>query len=282
MTVRIVTDSTCDLPAAVVSRYGIRVVPLYIHVGNREYLDGIDLSREAFYDQLPSYDHHPTTAVPSASKFHAIYNSLADEGATEVLSIHIASSLSAIASVARVAAGETTAVPVTVFDSRQLSLGTGFLVETAAKMASLGHTVNEIKNALDSQIKRTRVFALLDTLEFLRRSGRMSRFMAGFGSLLQIKPILTVKDGRIEAFEKQLTSKRAMARMRELVYSECPKGNPGAYLALGQGDAQNEARQLAEEFCQQLGLTEVPVYELPPAILTHAGPGVIEISFFVR
>ena len=124
MTVRIVTDSTCDLPAKIIAEHDIRMVPLYIQVGNREYLDGIDITREEFYKRLPNFPEHPTTAVPSPLKFHAVYDALADEGASEVLSIHISSTLSAISNVARTAASEPPSVPVTVLDSRQLSLGT--------------------------------------------------------------------------------------------------------------------------------------------------------------
>ena len=110
MTVRIVTDSSCDLPAGVIARYGICVVPLYINVGSQSYLDGIDLTRDEFYKKLPNFPVQPTTAVPSPQKFRAMYDALADEGASAVLSIHISSSLSAIVNVAQVAAQETASV----------------------------------------------------------------------------------------------------------------------------------------------------------------------------
>ena len=138
MSVRIVTDSTCDLPAEVIARYGIHVVPLYINVGKHGYLDGVDITREEFYTRLPTFAAHPTTAVPSTERFRAAYNTLADEGASEIVSIHISIALSAVVDVARVAAQDTTSVPVMVIDSQQLSLGTGFMVETAAKMAAAG------------------------------------------------------------------------------------------------------------------------------------------------
>ena len=141
MTVRIVTDSTCDLPADTIARYGIRVIPLYINVGNQGYLDGIDISREEFYTRLPSFSTHPTTAVPSTERFVVEYNTLADEGASEILSIHISTALSGVMHVASIAARETATTQITVFDSRQLSLGTGFLVETAARMAAAGSSM---------------------------------------------------------------------------------------------------------------------------------------------
>ena len=187
MTVRIVTDSTCDLPAEVVAQYGIYVVPLYINIGSKDYLDGVDISREEFYRKLPTYPVQPTTAVPSPQKFHAVYEALADEGASEVLSIHISTALSAVVNVAQLAAKETTSTTVTVFDSRQLSLGMGFQAETAAKLAQAGCSVAEILVSLNDQIKRTHVAAALDTLQFLRRSGRMNSVISTIGELLQIK-----------------------------------------------------------------------------------------------
>src|SRR5512136_1460622 len=125
MTVRIVTDSTCDLPAETIARYGIGVVPLYIHVGKQSFLDGVDITREEFYTKLPTFPVHPTTAVPSTNRFRALYDTLAEEGASDVLSIHVSAGLSAVADVARTAARETASAAVTVLDSGQLSIGTG-------------------------------------------------------------------------------------------------------------------------------------------------------------
>ena len=186
MTVRVITDSTCDLPASVVADLGIQVIPLYIHVEGQDYLDGIDITREQFYTRLPNFKDHPRTAVPSMLKFRSMFDDLAEKGATEVLSIHISETLSAVADVARSAAAETQSVPVTVFDSRSLSLGTGFLVQTAAELAKAGHTVKEIVEKLEEQVKRTYVSAALDTLKFLRRSGRMNGVVSTIGELLDI------------------------------------------------------------------------------------------------
>jgi DegV family protein with EDD domain len=130
--IRIVTDSTCDLPQSVVDDHQITVIPLYINIGKKAYLDGVDMSREAFYRQLPTFNPHPTTAAPGTNIFQQTYERLAEAGATKILSIHIAETLSATVNIARGAAKETTAVPVTVLDSGQLSLGMGFMAQTAA------------------------------------------------------------------------------------------------------------------------------------------------------
>lgn len=268
MTVRILADSTCDLPASVVSQLGICVLPLYIHIGNQDYLDGIDITREEFYTKLHTFREHPTTAVPSPQKFCAIYDALAEEGATEVLSIHISGALSAVLDVARIAAQETTSVPVTVFDSRQLSLGTGFLVETAAKLAASGSTVSEILEILNSQVKRSHVFAVIDTLEFLKRSGRMNGFIANIGTLLQIKPILTMYDGK-PGTERVRTRERATKRLLEMLreVGEIER------IAIVHTNAPARVAELRTWAASLLSNDEIMVTDITPVIGAHIGPG---------
>lgn len=270
MTIRILTDSTCDLPAPVVSALGITVLPLYIHVGNQDYLDGIDITREEFYKNLPTFPKQPTTAVPSPQKFRALYDALAEQGASAVLSIHISTSLSAIVNVAQVAAQETTSVPVTVFDSRQLSLGTGFLVETAAKLAQAGHSVTEIIASLNDQIKRTHVFAALDTLEFLRRSGRMNAVISTIGELLQIKPFLKMYDG-VPSAERVRTRKHAMKRLVDLL----SEFRPYEKVALLHSDALDRAQTLLQEVKDFLPNGEIWLEQINPILGAHLGPGVV-------
>jgi DegV family protein with EDD domain len=268
MPVRIVADSTCDLPAEIIARYGIGVVPLYINVGKQGFLDGIDLTRDEFYTRLPTFPVHPTTAVPSLQRFHAAYGALAEEGATAILSIHISTALSAVVNVASVAARETTSVPVTVLDSQQLSLGTGFLIETAAKLAAAGGSVPEILAVLKAQIKRSHVFAALDTLEFLKRSGRMNRFMADLGTLLQLKPIMTMYAGKPGA-ERVRTRERAMARVVEMLREVGPLERV-ALVHTCAPDRVAELRALAAALLPQ---DDLLVADITPAIGAHIGPG---------
>jgi DegV family protein with EDD domain len=270
MTVRIVTDSTCDLPADIISRLGICVLPLHIHVGDRDYLDGIDMAREEFYEKLPTFAEHPTTAVPSPQKFRAMYDSLADEGASEVLSIHISSTLSATLNMAQTAAQEITAVPVTVFDSRQLSLGTGFLVQKAAELALEGRSVREILDVLEEQIKRTHVWAALDTLKFLRRSGRMNRVLSTTGELLQIKPILKMYDG-VSGVERVRTRKKAINRLVDRLQAY----SPFEKLAFLHSAALEEARALQNAIRELLPNTETWFEVINPVLGAHIGPGVV-------
>ena len=271
MSVRIVADSTCDLPAETIARYGIQVVPLYINVGNQGYLDGIDITREQFYTRLPSFPTHPVTAVPSTERFVAAYNALAEEGADEVISIHIAESLSAVANVARVAAKETTSTQVTVIDSGQLSLGTGFLVEKAAEMAAAGSTVAEILPVLEDQGKRSYVFAALDTLEYLKRSGRMNKYVAGVAALLKIKPIMTMNNGK-PGSERVRTHEKALKRVISLVAAVGKLERVALVHTHATAEALAELRSMATNLLPQGPiLTE----DITPVIGAHIGPGAL-------
>jgi len=277
MPVRIVTDSACDLPNETINNYGIGIVPLYINIGKSGFLDGIDITREQFYQNLPTYPVHPTTAVPSLQKFRTIYNSLAEKGASEVLSIHVSKALSAVVDVAQSAAQETTTIPVTVFDSRQLSLGTGFLVETAAKMAVAGSSIRDILAALNDQIKRSYVFAALDTLEYLRRSGRMNHFMSSLGSLLQIKPILTMYDGKPVA-ERVRTRSRALQRLVEKLEG-VGKLEQIAIVHTHALERITELRTMAASILPKGNILET---EVTPVIGAHLGPGVLGFAVVAK
>jgi fatty acid kinase fatty acid binding subunit len=216
MTIRFVTDSACDLPKAVIEQYDICVVPLFINIGNVSYQDGVDLSREDFYQNLPDYHPAPKTAAPGPAQFQAAYDKLVDEGASAIISIHISESLSNTIEAARLGAKDFTRVPVTVIDSQQLSLGVGLLVVTAAQAAAEGKSVEEIVTIVEEKSQRTYTFAALDTLEYLRRGGRMSLAVASLGEILRIKPVLKMNKGEATA-ERVRTTRRAVERLIELI-----------------------------------------------------------------
>ena len=270
MTIRIVTDSTCDLPPEVIKEYGIAVIPVLIHVGSQEYRDGIDLSREQFYEELPGMKPAPTTAAPGHYAFRQTYERLAAEGATEILSIHISHKLSAVVDIARQAAQETKTVQATVFDSRQLSLGMGFEVEIAAEAMSASRSMSDILARLEAQIARTHVFAALDTLEYVRRGGRMNGAITALGDLLQIKPILKMYQGDPTA-ERVRTRAHAVKRLKELL-AECA---PFERVALVHTGAEARAQALLEEVRDRLPGGEIWMQEINPVLGAHIGPGVI-------
>ena len=270
MTIRIVTDSTCDLPPDVLARYGITVVPLYINIGDRGYLDGIDLSREEFYQRLSDPARLPSTAAPGTEMFRRTYEELANENATEILSIHVSGTLSATLSHARLGAAGVKEIPVTVFDSEQLSLGTGFLVMAAAKAVAEGRTMDEIKLSLAEQIPRTHLFAVLDSLEFLWRSGRVNELLAGLGSVLQIKPVFKVYCG-CTAYDRVRTHKRAMNRLIHLLDEQLPLEE----VAVVHTHTPSRAEQLRNQIRDLLPGTEIQSIDVSPVIAAHIGPDAV-------
>jgi DegV family protein with EDD domain len=271
LSLRIVADSTCDLPQAIVDEYGIAVIPLVINANGLSYLDGVDLLRQEFYERLPHFKSSPTTAVPGIGAFRNVYERLAAEGAREILSIHIASSLSAVADTARLAAQEVGAAKVTVLDSGQLSLGTGLMVLTAAEAARDGAPMRDLLDRLADQGQRTHVIAALDTVEFLRRSGRVSGFQSGIATLLKVKPLLTMHNGRAGS-ERTRTRARALRRVIELTAALGPLER----LALLHTNAPREAEALAEQarhlFPQGQALLSANVTSV---IGSHIGPGAV-------
>ena len=270
MTIKIVTDSTCDLPENVICDLGITVVPLYINIFDKGFLDGVEISRQDFYTNLPDYKVHPTTGIPGLNAFTKAYNELSSKGATKILSIHISESLSGTVDVARAAASELEQIPVTVRDSGQLSLGTGFQVETAARMANEGKKLDEILIALDDIMSRTFVTAGLKTLDYLRRSGRMSRFMTGLGSLLQLKPILTMKNGK-PGSERVRTTKKSETRLIKMLEEHLPVER----FALLHTNAPEEANAFYSRIADLIPDGEVYSMDITPVIGAHIGPGAV-------
>ena len=270
MNIRIVTDSTCDLPDDVVSRHNISVIPLHINQGDKSFLDGIELTREEFYLRLPDYQPSPTTSTPSPEAFRLKFEQLADEGAQSILSIHISESLSATINSARMAAEQFKRIPVTVLDSTQLSLGLGFIVEKAAQMAELSHKMDEILSGLQELMKRTYVFASLKTLEYLRRSGRMHFAMARLGEILQIKPLLHMNQGHPTAHRTR-TQSRATERLFEWLKEYAPYEK----LAIVHAGVHAEAEAMRERVKDYLPNGEIPIVQITPVLGSHLGIGAL-------
>ena len=271
MTIQIVTDSTCDLPVETLQELGITVLPLNIHIGDRGYLDGVDLSREEFYRRLPELNPSPKTASPSPAGFERLYRRLAEEGAQAILSIHISESLSATVNEARIAAGQLPHLPITVLDSSQLSVGTGFLVEKAAHLAAAGHSLDEILAVLKTQMQRSYVFASLKTLEYLRRSGRMHGAVAQIGEFFKIKPLLHMHQGQ-PSIHRARTQKNATAQLLGWLEQYAPFER----LAIVHAGIEEEAQALRETVrAYWPGSGSVPVLQITPVLGAHLGVGAL-------
>ena len=229
------------------------------------------MSRQVFYEGLEGFDAHPMTSAPGPGTFVEAFERLADEGASEILAIHVAGSLSAVVNSPRLAAEEWDRIPVTVHDSGNLTLGTGLQVLAAARSAAEGSTMEQIVALLEDLSTRTYCFAALDTVEFLRRSGRLTRFQSSLASILRIKPLLKMNHGEFD-MERVRTRGAALARVLELV----GELGPLEELALVHTHAPEEAEALGREAARL-----VPEHiasqsaEVTPVIGTHIGPGAV-------
>jgi DegV family protein with EDD domain len=275
MAIRVVTDSTSDLPEETAASYGITVIPAYVNIGENSYLDVIELSRHDFYEKLPTYRSLPTTAAPAPGAFTETYDKLAAEGATEILSIHVATSLSGLLNSARIGAEAADSIAVTLFDSQQLSMGLGLLAIAATALAGDDRPMDEIVAILQNKVARTHVFAVLDTLEYLRRSGRVNWAEFGLGSLLRIKPLIKVHMGEVDILERIRSSGRALNRMLERVAELGPLES----VALLHTHAFDKLETFAQQaqFLMPENLTPLAV-EVTPAIGSHVGPGALGIA----
>jgi DegV family protein with EDD domain len=272
MTIKIVTDSACDVPQDLAEALDITIIPVYINIGEEGYREGIDISRELFYKNLDSYPVYPTTAAPAIGNFTQVYEQLAAEGITEILSIHLAHSISATCNSARLGAEAAEGIAVTVYDSHQITLGAGLLVLTAAQAAQEGKSIDEIVTLLDERVPRSRVFGMLDHLEALRRSGRVNWAQFGLGTLLRIKPVMMIQADDISVVAKIRTRKKALQQTIEMVQ----EFSPFERLAIIHVNAPNLAEELREQ-ALDLFQTDHPPFtmEVTPAIGVHLGVGAV-------
>lgn len=266
MKIGFVTDSTSDVPANWAEQYGIEVVPALININGKSYADGAGISREEFYTCLPGLKPPPTTSAPSVGSFQERYEKLLKAGTDSVLSIHPPNELSGIFNAARLAAQEF-GQRVKVLDSGQVSLGLGFQVVLAAEAAAKGAIQNEVLALVDSIRKRVRVTALLDTIEYVRRSGRVSWAVAMIGGLLRLQPLIELRYGIVYRLGQARTRLQGIERLVETLNS----WGPLERLAVLHTNAESTARQLLEDVKSKVAVPPLLV-NVTTAIGTHVGP----------
>lgn len=276
MNTAIVTDSTSDLPVELAAQNNIEVIPNIIMIEGVDYLDGKGMTREEFYNRLPKLKEQPTTGTASSGTYEKLYERLLRRGAQEVFSIHAASSLSGIFNAASMAAHNFTG-RVRVMDSGNLSMGLGFLVLEAARVARQGLPAKEIEAHILEYSKRLRLFAMLDTLEFVRRSGRVSWATARIGSLLGIKPFLEVRAGKILSLGETRTRMKGVQRLAELLLNQ----GPIERIALLHTNAAEEAHAFWAGV--HMDVPEEPFYvNVTTVIGTHVGPGALGFTVILK
>lgn len=276
MSVRVVTDSACDLPQELIDLMHIEVVPLTIRFGDVELVDREELSTDEFWDRLKSSEMLPETAAPSAGAFESCFRGLIERGATGIVCINLSSRLSATMQAAQVAAASVGAdCPVEVIDSLTCSMGLGALCLTAARRGTDGDTLEKIVAEVLDRRDRTRLYGALDTLEYLKKGGRVGNARALLGSMLSIKPVVEIRDGVVEEAGKVRTRSKSLKLLADKVASQ-----PIDSLAVLHGQA-TDVDELLDLLQETFPRDEIVTGVVGPVIGTHAGPGVIGVTFQV-
>ena len=268
MKIGIVTDSTSDIPPYLIEQLEIEVVPTILILDGKEYADGVGISRDDFYKQLPSFQTSPTTAAPSIGEFSARYDSMLARGCDHIISIHVSGLLSTVVNSARQAAQDFKD-KITVIDSLSLSMGIGFQVIAAAEAAENG--LQAALNAIESTRKRLKVFAALDTMENLRRSGRIPGAVVALGGFLSIKPVVEVLKGEVKPIAAVRTTRQANERMLNLLL----QGNQYERLAIIHTGAEQRAKEFLHKVMQTASQSmprDILMVNATTVIGTHVGP----------
>ncbi len=267
---RVVTDSTADLPPAWQQEYGIEVVPLKVIFGAESYRDGEDLTADEFFAKLEQSEALPTTSAPSPGDFEAVYRRLAQE-CEGIVSIHIGGNLSGTVESARIAAQALEGFPVHVVDTRSTSMPLSFLCRCAARSRSLEEAVR----ACEERVPRLQVLALLDTLRFLEKGGRIGKAQYLVGSLLDFKPILRLAGGEVKPADRVRTRKKAIARLAELLRADLPVEDLAVMYATDPADAE----ALRDLLSAELGEMEIGFGRIGAVLGTHTGPRAMGVVY---
>ncbi len=278
-----VTDSTAGMPADQVAKYNVSIVPLQVIFGTESFRDGIDLTQAQFFSRLKNAKTLPTTSQPSVADFESTYQKLLDDPDVDsIISVHLSPRLpsgtysSAVQAAERLSAG--TGKKISVIDSNTVYMGEGLMVINGSRAAEKGASHDDVVKMIDSMRTKVRILLLVDTLEYLQRGGRIGGAAAFLGGLLNIKPILHVPNGRVEALERVRTRRKAMERLVE-IGAETAAGKP-CQVCIGQAEAEEDARTLSKMVHEKMQVVEEFSSDLGPVISTHTGPGVLGFVFY--
>jgi DegV family protein with EDD domain len=278
LTVKIVTDSTCDVPASLVKELGITIVPEYLRFGQKLYRDGIDISQDEFYRELQSSAVHPSTSQPSPQDFSDVYQNLM--GASDgILSIHLSSRLSGTYESARIAANKLPpAYPIEVLDSLSVTTGLGLLVIEAARMALTGMSLAELFAKTKLLINDIHMLGFFETLKYLAAGGRIGKAKALLGAILDVKPLLTVKNGEMTPVGQARTRTRAVDRLYEFARKAIHIRN----LSIVYSTTPDEALTLAVRLDSIFPKGKTVISQLSSALGVHGGPGILFVTMLAN
>lgn len=272
--VRIVTDSLADIPAPLLQELDITTIPCVVRFGDQEFHDRVDLFPSEFYQKLRHSPVLPSTSQPAIGIFEDMYRKLA-ETTDQILAIHTIASLSGIYNASRVAAENVKTAHIELIDSKQVTMALGWLVILAARAAKDGRPLEEIKQIVEDAKKRVHIIAMLDTLEYAQRGGRLGKGKALVGTLLNVKPLLSVIDGEIMPVENVRTQKRALQRLTEIVLAS----GPIQELSVIHAEAPDHAKQLREMLAETFPEEHIVMSETGPVLGSHVGPGAVGIAW---
>ena len=278
--VAIVTDSTANLPDDIIAQYNLNVVPLNVNWGGQSYLDGIDITAAEFYKRLSTDKESPTTSQPSAGQFEELFSKLF-ESYESIVGIFLSDALSGTLDSARTAANTMKDRPIELVDTRSISFGLGYMVLAAARAAEKGQSQAEVANAARSLINAMHFTFVVETLEYLHRGGRIGGAQRLLGSVLSIKPLLHLLDGKVEALESVRTKRKAVNRMLDIAVADT-QGKGDVRAAVVHASAPQEAKAFRQEVVEKLNPVELMLDELTPVIGTHVGPGTIGLVYYAK
>ncbi len=275
--VALVTDSTASIPAALVSRYRIRVAPQILLWGEESFRDGVDITPAAFYQRLAQAKTLPRSTQPSVMSFVEIFGELVG-GGYDVLAVVISSAMSGTYQAAMQAKEAFPQASIEVVDSRTTAMALGFQVLAAARAAEAGASLAECRQVAEQAQARTGVVMAVDTLEFLQRGGRIGRASRWAGTMLRVKPILEVRDGQVSPLEKVRTQRKALQRLVNIVVERL-EGQQPIRLAAQHTNAEALAQQVLAAAEARLQPVEVLLSDVSPVVGAHVGPGTVALTY---
>ncbi len=274
----ILADTTCGLPRDLLEKRGVPLIPQIVMFDEKSFHDDKEMDTATFLAKLKASKSLPKTAAPEPPLYFPFFKQAQENGESVIVVAPTAKASGTVRS-AQTAAQDFPGVDIRVVDTQTISCNLGSLVLLADDMAKAGESADEIVAKINDMIPRGRLYFLVDTLEYLAKGGRIGGAKRLVAELLEIKPILQMKNGQVEAFEQQRTKKRALARLTEVAVEQCP-GGESAWLSVIQVEAEKEAEAFAADLKSKINVPQIPIYELPPAIVVHAGPRTLGVGFF--
>lgn len=280
MGISIVTDSTSDIPKNLVDKYGINVLPLTVRFGSEEYRDGVDISSEEFYSRLSHSTSLPTTSQVTPSSFIELYKNELNKG-NSVISIHISSDLSGTCQSAEFAKKTLNNDRISVIDSRTATIPLGMIVLKAVELVNNGLSHDEVVQKVEEYKKRVRILVVVDTLKYLKKGGRLTRTQALIGDMLNIKPLLTIENGKVVLIDKARGQKKAISKIIEIMEKQMVNV-PHLYVGVGNALCRDTAEVIKEVIKNRFSDVEFYDTNVGSVIATHAGPGAFGVAFIEK